>query len=161
MSTLRFRNVDAAPSDPVESWPLEALQIALERGDLNDHRRIVSVIASDPWGPVARRLEQVLTWSRPYGTTNYMERAIARARERWGDRERAWVRAQLYEAIMDSGLTQAQFAGRLGTSGSRLSTYLSGKVVPSATLLARAHAVAEHTSGAVRPAAARGRRAGR
>ncbi len=142
MTRLRFRNVDAKPSDPVASWPLEALQTALERGDLLDHRRIVAEIAADPWGPVARRVEQLLDWSNPYGTERYMRRAIARARDRWETREREWVRTQLHEALHASGLTQGEFALRLGTSASRLSTYLRGSVVPSATLIARARAVA-------------------
>ncbi len=30
--TLVFRNIDASPADPVESWPTEAVITALERG---------------------------------------------------------------------------------------------------------------------------------
>lgn len=41
-------------------------------------------------------------------------------------------------ALADSGLSQEAFAAALGTSASRLSTYRSGKVVPSATLFLRA-----------------------
>lgn len=33
---LSFRNVDADPSDPVESWPYEGLVTAVERGGLAD-----------------------------------------------------------------------------------------------------------------------------
>lgn len=142
MSMLRFRNVDADPLDPVATWPLEAIQTALERGNLPDHKRMVAAIAADPWGPVARRVEKVLEWSRPYGTAVYMQRAIERARNRWADREREWVCAQLREALTKSGLTQAEFAQRIGTSASRFSTYLHGSVIPSATLLARAQRVA-------------------
>jgi len=36
---LTFRNVDASPNDPVEDWPLEAIQAALERGSLKHWRR--------------------------------------------------------------------------------------------------------------------------
>lgn len=43
--------------------------------------------------------------------------------------------------VAESGFTAAEFAARLGTSPSRLSTYLSGKVMPSAALLVRAEGV--------------------
>jgi transcriptional regulator with XRE-family HTH domain len=36
-----------------------------------------------------------------------------------------------------SGLSRAEFAARIGTSPSRLSTYATGKVVPSAAMLVR------------------------
>jgi transcriptional regulator with XRE-family HTH domain len=42
------------------------------------------------------------------------------------------------EALAASGLSQAAFASRLGTSASRMSTYLRGEVTPSASLLIRA-----------------------
>lgn len=29
---LRFRNIDADPDDPVETWPLKGIVTALERG---------------------------------------------------------------------------------------------------------------------------------
>ena len=45
--------------------------------------------------------------------------------------------ARVRAAVDRSGLTNAQFAELVGTSASRLSTYLSGKVTPSAALLLR------------------------
>jgi hypothetical protein len=57
--------------------------------------------------------------------------------------ERAEVAAKVRELIAASGRTQARFAADLGTSASRLSTYASGSVVPSATLLVRMRRVAE------------------
>ena len=56
---LSFRNVDADPSDPVESWPYEGLVTAVERGGLADWRRIHRAVQADPWGPVARSLEAI------------------------------------------------------------------------------------------------------
>jgi transcriptional regulator with XRE-family HTH domain len=37
----------------------------------------------------------------------------------------------------ESRLSRAEFASRIGTSPSRLSTYVTGKVTPSAALLVR------------------------
>lgn len=39
--------------------------------------------------------------------------------------------------IRESGLSRAEFASRIGTSSSRLSTYATGRVTPSAALLVR------------------------
>lgn len=52
--------------------------------------------------------------------------------------ERAEVASALRGSLDLSGLTQADFARHLGTSATRLSTYLSGSTVPSAALYLRA-----------------------
>lgn len=142
MSALAFRNVDASPSDPVGEWPQEAVQAALERNGLADWRRLAEAIQRQPWGPVARKVEEVLTYSRPYGVASAMERAIARSREAAETAERESVAAEVTRLIGASGLSRSDFASRIGTSPSRLSTYASGKVVPSAALLVRMRLVA-------------------
>lgn len=142
MTGLAFRNVDASPDDPVDEWPVEAIQTALERGSLTYWRRLAKAIQAQPWGPVARRVEEVLTYSRPYGVANVMERVIADAREATEADERRAVAAEISRLIDASGLTRAEFASRIGTSTSRLSTYANGKVTPSASLLVRMGRVA-------------------
>lgn len=144
VSRLVFRNVDADPSDPVETWPLEAIQTALERGTLPDWRRMIAAVRSDPWGPFARDIEYVLSYARPYGTAPLFEVAIARARAAAEQAERAQVAAELSDALVQTGLTAREFALRMGTSASRMSTYLSGKVTPSAALVVRARKLAHH-----------------
>ncbi|MBO0810063.1 MAG: helix-turn-helix transcriptional regulator, partial [Actinobacteria bacterium] len=139
---LAFRNLTITPSAPVSQWPTEALQTALERGDLADWHRIVAEMAADPWGKTARRVEEVLSHSRPYGVAEAMETALSRARERAGAGERAAVAAEIREAVKLSGLSRSEFASRIGTSASRLSTYVAGKVTPSATLMLRIRQVA-------------------
>ena len=148
MTRARFRNVEADPAAPVETWPLEALRAVLERGDLADYRRVAAGIAADPWGPVARRVEDILGYSAPYGAAPLMRRVIDQSRERAELDDREWVCRALRASVVASGLTQAEFAARLGTSASRLSTYLSGRVVPAATVLARAEAVAKRMRAA-------------
>lgn len=137
MTALSFRNVDASPGDPVEEWPLEAIQTCLERGSLTYWRRLAKAIRSDPWGPVARGVEEVLTYSRPYGVAPFMERTIARARQSAEVSEREEVAAEVRRLVEVTGLSRTEFAARIGTSASRLSTYATGKVVPSAALLVR------------------------
>jgi hypothetical protein len=137
MTALEFRNVDASPDDPVDKWPLEAVQTALERGGISHWKRLASAIRALPWGPVARAVEEVLSYSRPYGVTEAMERVIARAREEVEGAERRAVADEVGLLIRDSGLSRAEFASRIGTSASRLSTYATGKVTPSAALMLR------------------------
>jgi DNA-binding transcriptional regulator YiaG len=139
---LAFRNLTITPDAPVSEWPTEAVQTALERGDLADWHRIVVALQADPWGKTARQVEEVLSYSRPYGIAEAIEAALARARQRTEASERAAVASEIREAVERSGLSQAEFASRIGTSASRLSTYASGKVTPSAMLMVRIRRVA-------------------
>jgi len=55
-----------------------------------------------------------------------------------GPAERVEVAAALRGTLKQSGLIQADFARHLGTSATRLSTYLSGSTIPSAAIYLRA-----------------------
>jgi hypothetical protein len=134
---LAFRNIDASPADPVHTWPFEGVLTALERGGLDEWRRLAQAIKADPWGQVARYVEQAVAVAHPYGVSEVMTDIVAEARRDAEHAERAEVAAKVRELIAASGRTQARFAADLGTSASRLSTYASGSVVPSATMLAR------------------------
>ncbi len=135
--TLSFRNVDVDPASPVEFWPFEAIQTALERGGLSHWRRIAAAIRRDPWGPVAGSVTEAIALDRPYGVAELMETVIADARAAAAATERTEVAERIRAAIRGSGLSQRDFAHRIGTSASRLSTYARGTVVPSAALLVR------------------------
>ncbi|HKR50073.1 MAG TPA: helix-turn-helix transcriptional regulator [Pseudonocardiaceae bacterium] len=141
--SLVFRNIDVSPEDPVEVWTTEAILTALERGGLEHWRRIAAAINEDPWGPVARRVEEALRVSQLYGVGVVMADVLAAARRR---AERAAVAAEITRLQAASGITRAEFASAIGTSVSRLSTYLSGKVTPSAALLVRMRRVATRGS---------------
>lgn len=144
--SLQFRNVDADPAGPVEQWPYEALVTAIERGTISDWARITKQISISPWGPVARQVEEYLSYDSPYGVAPLLQRAIARARRDAESRERREVAAEIRNHVGRSGLTQAEFAARVGTSRSRLSTYCTGSVMPSAALMARMRRVAEQAA---------------
>ena len=145
-TALRFRNIDASPDDPVETWPFEGILAAVERGTLPDWRRLASAIRADPWGPVAQQVLEAVHLSHPYGTTELLQAVVARARQLAADSERAAVASEVQALVARSGLSRQDFAERTGTSRSRLSTYMSGKVVPSATLMVRMRRVALHAS---------------
>lgn len=134
---LRFRNVDASPTDDVRTWPYEGLVTAIDRGLVADWQPIFAEIRRSPWGAVARRIERYLAYREPDGVGTLFALAIARARADADRADRAAVAAEVRAAIARSGLTSAQFAELLGTSASRLSTYASGKVTPSAAMFHR------------------------
>jgi hypothetical protein len=138
---LLFRNVDVSPDDAVETWPVEAISTALERGSLRHWARIAAAVYNDPWGPVSRSLEEALTCVEPYGVAPGMRRVVEQGRARREHEEKQEVAAELRTLLARSGLSAAEFAGRLGTSASRLSTYLNAKVTPNAGLMVRARRV--------------------
>jgi predicted XRE-type DNA-binding protein len=141
-TALKFRNLVVSPDDPVETWPFEGILAAVERGTLPDWRRLADVIRADPWGPVARQVLEAVQLSRPYGTAELLGGVVGRARELALDSERVEVASEVKRLLSDSGLSQQGFADRIGTSRPRLSTYLSGKVLPSAALMVRMRRVA-------------------
>lgn len=142
MSRLAFRNLEVTPDAPVREWPFEAVRTALERGSLQDWRRLAAEVKREPWGHIARTIEDILTHSRPYGVAPLMEGLIADSRNEAERSERQQVAEQIVELIERSGLPRAEFARRIGTSPSRLSTYATGKVTPSAALMVRMRRVA-------------------
>jgi hypothetical protein len=147
-TALKFRNITASPDDPVDTWPFEGILAAVERGTLPDWRRLAAAIRADPWGPVAQQVLEAVCLSRPYGTAELLEGVVHRARKLATDSEREDVASEVRSLVGRSGLSKQNFAERIGTSRSRLSTYLSGKVVPSASLMVRMRRVALRASGA-------------
>jgi DNA-binding transcriptional regulator YiaG len=152
-TSLNFRNITASPDDPVDTWPFEGILAAVERGTLPDWRRLAASIRVDPWGPVAQQVLEAIRLSRPYGTAELLEGVVARARKLAADAEREEVAAEVRNLAGSSGLSKQDFAERIGTSRSRLSTYMSGKVVPSAAMMVRMRRAALRASEtAIHPA---------
>lgn len=146
---VEFRNVDASPTDDVRSWPYEGLVTVIDRGLVGDWQPIFAELRRSPWGRVARRVEQYLSYREPDGVSTLFALAIERARVDADQADRSEVAARVRDAVTRSGLTSGDFARIVGTSASRLSTYLSGKVTPSAAMLVRIERTAgtfHHTS---------------
>ncbi len=137
MTIHAFRNVDASPSDPVDTWPFEALVETLERGLVIDWQPVFAEIRAHPWGETARRILRWAQGTEDRAAASLFTAAIDRAREHMQTREDEEVARRVRTAIARSGLTAAQFAANIGTSASRLSTYANGHVMPSAGMLLR------------------------
>lgn len=148
--TVSFRNVDVPSGTPPGSWPYEAIATTIERGLIGDWAVLTRAIRREPWGPVARMVEEYLSREHPPGVGPLLERAISGARVEAEAAERAEVAHEVDDLVRRSGLTSREFAERIGTSASRLSTYRAGKVMPSAALMARMRRFVdqlEHRSG--------------
>jgi DNA-binding transcriptional regulator YiaG len=144
MSTLAFRNLDVSPDSPVESWPHEAVYTAIERGYLSDWRKIAHAVDADPYGKVATVLKDVLEYIDPQPAARLLETILEQSRERADQEDRETVAASVRQILAESGLSITELAHRIGTSRSRLSTWASGKVVPSATNLLRLRRALSH-----------------
>ena len=145
--SIAFRNVDVPAGAPPGEWPYEAIVTVIERGSICDWATLTREVRTDPWGQVARQLEDYFTYSRPPGVCALIERAIASARAAAEASERAEVAREVDDLVRRSTLASGVFAKRIGTSASRLSTYRTGKVTPSASLLVRMRRVAGRLSG--------------
>ncbi len=139
---LKFRNLNVDPHAPVEEWGFEGLLAAVERGDIRDWHRLAQAVLQDPRGKVAAELEEVLDSVEDPAMSSLFSRILRRASLRADEDDRADVAKLMAQHLSQSRLTRTEFARQLGTSPSRLSTYLTGKVTPSAALLIRAGKIA-------------------
>lgn len=100
--------------------------------DLRDH----------PWGREADRLIASVEAEAGGQWLAVVRDAVEILRERRSAQERLDVSRMVAEAVRASGMSQAELARAVGTSPSRLSTYVSGSVTPSASMLLRIMRVA-------------------
>jgi DNA-binding transcriptional regulator YiaG len=141
--TIRFRNLDLDTTQPMDTWPAEAIETVIDRGSLSDWRQLAEAIRRNPWGPAARTAETVIGWSEHYGVDALMSGVICHAREDLTYRGRAEYAAQIRSWRTQCGMTLRQFAQAAGTSASRLSDYEKAKVAPTTDVLGRLSHVAD------------------
>lgn len=139
MSTLAFRHLNVSPDSPVDQWGVEGILAAIDRGGIRHWQRIAAAVRAEPYGEVAADLEQALSGAESRSSAAALRLALDAARETSAER----VARKIRQAINRTTLTQAEFAQRLGTSASRLSTYASGAVVPSAVMMDRIETLAD------------------
>ncbi|MBT2497935.1 helix-turn-helix domain-containing protein [Agromyces sp. ISL-38] len=135
---LRFRNLNVSPDDPVTEWGVEGILAAIDRGGLDDWSKVGVAVEVAPYGPVAADLEEALAIAESGGAAALLRRVLDDAR---ASAEERTVR-RLRELARAADLPQQRLAERIGTSRSRLSSYLSGAVTPSAVVITRLEEVA-------------------
>lgn len=135
--TLQFRNIDVSPAEPVGAWGFEGMLAAIDRGHAPDWRKLVDGVAADP--RLADVFEEACQAAESSATVALVVEMYRQAT--LPVPERALQR--LGRAFVQTGLTQTALAAELGTSRSRLSTYLSGAVTPSMEVLVAVETLAD------------------
>jgi DNA-binding transcriptional regulator YiaG len=142
MSVL-FRNVVVDETAPLGTWPPEAIEILVDRGSLSDWRRIAAALAQDPWGPLARTVEEIVGLDSHYGVDRILEQVLHRERERQTLAGRRRYADRLRRLRQSAGLSMRELAAAAGTSAARISDYENAKVAPTTDVLARLEDVLE------------------
>lgn len=122
---------------PVEFWSTSAIRSALQSGDISTWQLIVVALKRDPYGRTARQVEEVLEGTESFGISKALSEVLTRARAHLEANERAEVARHMRVLIERSGLSQQEFASRVGVPADTLRDYLSGAVSPPASLMIR------------------------
>ncbi|MET0704976.1 MAG: XRE family transcriptional regulator [Mycobacterium sp.] len=122
---------------PVEFWPTSAIRSALETGDITIWQRIVVAIKRDPFGRTARQVEEVLEHAEPRGISTALSEVLVRSRQHLEANERAEAARHVRLLLDRSGLSEQEFASRIGVPSADLAVYLDGSVSPPASLMIR------------------------
>jgi len=122
---------------PVEFWPTSSIRAALETGDISVWQRIVVAVKRDPYGRTARQVEEVLDTARPHGVSRALTEVLDRARRHLEANERSEAARHVRLLLERSGLTEPEFASRIGVARDDLSSYLDATISPPASLMIR------------------------
>lgn len=109
----------------------------VEHGNAHQWRQHLAAVAADPWGENATRLTDLARTTGLPGVAAILDRCIQHFRTATEVDERRVIANRVRELVKISGLSQRAFAARVGTSASRMSTYVNGQVTPSAAMLLR------------------------
>lgn len=109
----------------------------VDAGTVLEWRHHLAMIAASPWSPYSQRLVELATKAHRQPAATIVERFTEVCQGQHKEREREQVADEVRRLVYASGVTQGQFARWVGTSPSRLSTYVSGSVTPSASLMLR------------------------
>lgn len=133
---LLFEGIDPDWALPMVDSVEELLEVT-DHGSIVEWRHHLAMVAASPWSTYSRRLvELAVAADRPHASAA-IEACVEMCREKHKDREREQVAQAIRRLVAVSGATQREFASWIGTSASRLSTYVAGTVTPSATMMLR------------------------
>lgn len=121
---------------------VDELLAVFRNGDVPLWRSLVARALADPWGGDLESHLALLDPQRWPGESASIRALADAARVLAEENERRTVAAHIRRTIAATGLSQREFADLLGTSRSRLSTYMSGAVTPSATMMLRINRMA-------------------
>ncbi len=133
---LLMADVDPANPPPLPKSADELSQI-IERRGVDEWRRVLSIIAANPWGPEVSALTEMAVEAALPSPAAALQWCAKVYRKRFEEAERLEVAKEIRRLVAISGCSQRQFAQYIGTSPSRLSTYVNGLVTPSAAMMLR------------------------
>lgn len=116
----------------------------VHHGNARRWRAALLPLIESPWGPYGQHILRLTKEAELDAVTTLVEECRKVYQHRQEQRERDAIAREIRRLVAISGLTQRQFASQIGTSPSRLSTYVNGRVIPSAAMLLRIRRVA-HT----------------
>lgn len=142
MFWLLLRDIERVA--PMTELPTpRGFQDLIRLGTVEQWRAALAPVAAHPWGSLGEDLAALAEEAGlpvVAASLRACRRAYQLLRE---DDERRAVADEIRLRVKLSGQTQAAFAAYVGTSPSRLSTYVSGKVTPSAAMLLRIQRASE------------------
>jgi hypothetical protein len=119
------------PADPDEFARL------IRHGSVRTWRATLAPVADHPWSPYGEELAVLADEAGLPVVADSLRQCRAVYQLRRQGEEKVAVSREIIRLVALSGVTQREFASYIGTSPSRLSTYVSGKVMPSAALMLR------------------------
>lgn len=120
----------------------EQLVDLIAHGTARHWRAALLPMIESPWGPYGEHIVKLLRDADLDAVAAVIQDCRAVYQQRQEQRERDAIAREIRRLVAISGLTQREFAARIGTSPSRLSTYVNGRVIPSAAMLLRIRRVA-------------------
>lgn len=134
---LVFEDLDPEGVAATPIVTVAQLHRLLDHGSITDWRAQLSAVAASPWGPYADQLLALAQSSDRPSALAAVAGSVEQCQEWCRERERDQVAREIRHLVAVSGASQREFASRIGTSPSRLSTYVRGSVTPSAAMLLR------------------------
>ena len=145
-------SVDTDEPAPMPDNP-EELRALVEDHGLDVWRPLLANVAANPFGPDGGRLAELAHQAGLGDAARAIEACTTEFRRQVEDAEREEVSQEIKDLLALCGYSQRRFAKHIGTSGPRLSTYVNGLVIPSATMMVRIRRCAtELAAGAERAA---------
>ena len=133
---LLMADIDPNTPAPMPESAHELLLVVQKQG-VPEWRRLLAIVASNPWGPEVTHLAGLAREAELSAPAHAIEWCAKVYRKRFEEAERLEVAKEIRRLVAISGCSQRQFAQYIGTSPSRLSTYVNGLVTPSAAMMLR------------------------
>lgn len=100
-------------------------------------RVLLGPLLTAPWSGRADQLQREVLASQDAWLVRLLEGCAVVVRELQAEWDRQAIAREIRRLVASSGVTQRDFSALVGTSQSRFSTYINGRVTPSATMMLR------------------------